>query len=159
MKFQRRELCLCYFASVSFMSRDTKLTMTVLLSLCWQLQSFAGMKVWMWGIKKFSVMWWMFLEKLLGVRKINMEELYEGQVRAIAGQSTNNDCHVLANCYEVLLSRHHYRTMKVKSRAQKTFILRSIHFSNLWHFQCVCVCVCVCLCTCIYVCRWVCAYA
>jgi hypothetical protein len=68
--------------------------------------------------------------KVVGARQVNIQELYDRRVVKKAEQILNDDSHVLAKYYELLPSGRRYRTMKVKTRAQKTFIPQSIHLLN-----------------------------
>ena len=60
-----------------------------------------------------------------------MPELYERRALKKARQILNDECHVLAQCYELLPSGRHFRNFKVKARAQRSFIPCSIKLLNL----------------------------
>ena len=68
--------------------------------------------------------------KVIGRKQVGMQELYERRVERKAREIANDDSHVLAKHYELLPSGRRFRTLRVKSRAQKTFIPRSIHLLN-----------------------------
>ena len=68
--------------------------------------------------------------KVIGRKQVGMQELYERRVERKAREIANDDSHVLTKHYELLPSGRRFRTLRVKSRAQKTFIPRSIPLLN-----------------------------
>ena len=68
--------------------------------------------------------------KVVGVRQTSLNELYERRAVIKARQIASDDSHVLAKHYNLLPSGRRFRTMKVKSRAQKSFIPQSIKLLN-----------------------------
>ena len=68
--------------------------------------------------------------KVIGRKQIGMQELYDRQVKRKARKIASDDSHVLAKYYELLPSGRRFRSLRVKTRAQKTFIPRSITLLN-----------------------------
>ena len=54
---------------------------------------------------------------VMGVKQVGMQELYERQALKKARQISNDESHVLAQCYELLPSGRRFRNFKVKARA------------------------------------------
>ena len=69
--------------------------------------------------------------KVVGVKQVGMQELYERRALKKARQILNDESHVLAQCYILLPSGRRFRNFKVKIRAQKSFIPCSIKLLNL----------------------------
>ena len=68
--------------------------------------------------------------KVIGRKQKGMQELYDMRVERKARKIVSDDSHVLAKYYELLPSGRRFRTLRAKSRAQKTFIPRSIQLLN-----------------------------
>ena len=68
--------------------------------------------------------------KVVRMRQVSLEELYEIRVRKKEKQIACDSSHVLAKHYECLPSGRRYRTFKVKTRAAKSFIPKSILLLN-----------------------------
>ena len=68
--------------------------------------------------------------KVIGMRQFGMQELYDRRVKRKASKIASDNCHVLAKHYELLPSGRRFRTMRVKTRAQNSFIPRSIQLLN-----------------------------
>ena len=69
--------------------------------------------------------------KVVGARQAGMQELYERRALKKARQIINDESHVLAQCYILLPSGRRFRSFKVKTRAQKSFIPCLIKLLNL----------------------------
>ena len=69
--------------------------------------------------------------EVMGAKQVGMQELYERLALKKARQILNYESHVLAQCFILLPSGRRFRNFKVKTRAQKSFIPRSIKLLNL----------------------------
>ena len=77
--------------------------------------------------------------KVVGAKQVGMQELYERRALKKARQISNDESHVLAQCYILLPSGRRFRNFKVKTRAQKPFIPCSIKLLNLVEHLCCAV--------------------
>ena len=68
--------------------------------------------------------------KIVGMRQTSLNDLYERRAVKKGRQIANDASHVLVRNYELLPSGRRYRTFRVKARAAKTFIPRSIQLLN-----------------------------
>ena len=68
--------------------------------------------------------------KVIGVKQPCLNELYERRVVRKGQKIASDSSHVLAKTYELLPSGRRYRAFRVKTRAAKTFIPKSIQLLN-----------------------------
>ena len=68
--------------------------------------------------------------KVVRMRETGLQELYERRAKQKARMIATDVSHVLNKHYDLLPSGRRYRTFKLKSRAQKSFIPSSIRFLN-----------------------------
>ena len=68
--------------------------------------------------------------KVIGKKPIGLQELHDKQIKRKVRKIASDNSHVLAKYYEFLPSGRRFRTLRVKSRAQKTFIPKSLMLLN-----------------------------
>jgi gmma-aminobutyric acid receptor subunit gamma len=68
--------------------------------------------------------------KIVGVRLTGLNELYERRVLQRGRRIASDESHVLARHYELLKSGRRYRVPKLKARAKKSFVPKSILLLN-----------------------------
>ena len=69
--------------------------------------------------------------KVVDVKQVGMQELYERRAVKKAREILNDESHVLAQCYELLPSGRRFRNFKVRARAQRSFFPCSIKILHL----------------------------
>ncbi len=69
--------------------------------------------------------------KIVGVKQVDLTELYERRVKVKAGKIVSDSSHTLAKHYELLPSGKRFRCLKTKTlRHKNSFIPRSIQSLN-----------------------------
>ena len=100
------------------------------MSLCSQFRSCAGMEACVFKVSVFWVMWWICAVKLWMWNKWECKNVPRRALKK-ARQMSNDESHVLAQCYELPPYGRRFRNFGVKARTKRSFISCSIKLLDL----------------------------